>query len=67
MELVCDFSSRTVRGHLMYSNYLPDKSISFGMWVSTLDKSVSVDGFMQHYVPPLDVCMIWHTYLLNPA
>ncbi|KAG8821508.1 hypothetical protein FRC17_009795 [Serendipita sp. 399] len=39
----------------------------FFAWTSaTWDKTPSPSAFTEEFVPPLDVMVVWHTYLLNP-
>ena len=40
-------------------------SISFERWCKAL-KHVAFDSFLED-LPPLDVIMVWHAYLLNPG
>ncbi|KAK7037403.1 hypothetical protein VNI00_011153 [Paramarasmius palmivorus] len=41
----------------------------FGLWCQWVqDRKIrDVDDLSKHYLPPLDVFMVWHAYMLNPA
>ena len=38
----------------------------FYRWLLVLDSSGTITHWMEHQFPPIDVLMVWHSYLLNP-
>lgn len=44
-------------------------SFRFFMWIKTFDSvaiKMDANAWIEQYLPPLDVLMVWHAYLLNP-
>ncbi|KAI0792057.1 hypothetical protein C8Q75DRAFT_805098 [Abortiporus biennis] len=39
----------------------------FQRWVETYEHVDGVDKWIEHTLPPIDVLMVWHSYMLNPS
>jgi hypothetical protein len=48
-------------------NFIKHAVQRFGVWLRSLDTSAYIPPLQREHIPPLDVLMVWHAYMLVPG
>lgn len=63
--MVCILSCRTVRVNLQHTFPIDQLTPSFERWCGP--GAIPSTNIQSYRLPPVDVVMVWHAYLLNPG